>query len=161
MTRSQYRQEIHKRFLLPRKSEKRKNWKVLAHITVVNYGLWVTSRRFPFVLINVLKCTTRASLRKLPSDRINREVCQTGRIDKIGHEERARREERKFDLESTYSHCRRHGRIGTVAYAMWYVYPNTIFTCRWSLREQYNTPKDWPHDVPATQNKPTRASNQN
>lgn len=42
----------------------------------------------------------------------------------------------------------------TVVYAMWYVYPNTIFTCRWSLREQYNSPKDWPHDVPATRINP-------
>lgn len=64
-------------------------------------------------LINVLKCITRASLRKLPSEGINREVCQTGQVDKIAHKEHAQLEERKFDLESripivdtAVSHCR-------------------------------------------------------
>lgn len=63
-------------------------------------------------LINVLKCATRASLRKLPSERINREVRQAGQVHKIGHKERAQREECKFDLENrtpivdtAVSHC--------------------------------------------------------
>lgn len=56
---------------------------------------------FPFCFwLTVLKCATRASPRKLLSERINREVRQAGQVNKVRHKERALPENVNLILES-------------------------------------------------------------